>query len=216
SSPSPAPWIRSPRVTRARSPRVRSATSESSSRRARAASCPSRSSNSRSQRTRSAYASTGRHCASVDGMVCCHSSANIIKQHQTDVFGRNRGGAMRDHRPDQRRDVGRAALLVLSLTGGSVLTASTALGAWRLLPGSLDPGAAPAQLLVAAAAALAALASGWLTLTMLLAAAARLPGSVGERCTGLRDRYAPAVVQRWAALVLGASATAVVLPGTAA
>lgn len=123
---------------------------------------------------------------------------------------------MRDHRPDQRRDVGRAALLVLSLTGGSVLTASTALGAWRLLPGSLDPGAAPAQLLVAAAAALAALASGWLTLTMLLAAAARLPGSVGERCTGLRDRYAPAVVQRWAAVVLGASATAVVLPGTAA
>ena len=123
---------------------------------------------------------------------------------------------MRDHQPDRRRAVGRAALLVISLTGGSALTASTAVGAWRLLPGSLDPGAAPAQLLVAAAAALAALGSGWLTLTMLLAAAARLPGSLGGRCARLRDRYAPAVVQRWAAVVLGASVTAVVLPGTAA
>lgn len=123
---------------------------------------------------------------------------------------------MRDHRLDPRRGAPRAALLVLSLAGGSVLTASTAIGAWRLLPGSLDPGAAPAQLLVAAAAALAALGSGWLTLTMLLAAAARLPGSIGQHCARLRDRYAPAVVQRWAAVVLGASVTAVILPGTAA
>ena len=123
---------------------------------------------------------------------------------------------MRDHRPGRRQVVVRAALLLLSLTGGAALTASTAVAAWRLLPDSLGPGAAPAQLLVGAAAALATLASGWLTLAMLLAAAARLPGSIGRRCSGLRDRYAPAVVQRWAAVVLGASVTAVVLPGTAA
>ncbi len=123
---------------------------------------------------------------------------------------------MRDHRPGRGRSTVRAALLLLSLTGGVVLTASTAIAAWRLLPGSLDPGAAPAQLLVGSAAALAAIASGWLTLTMVLASAARLPGSIGRYCAGLRDRYAPAVVQRWAAVVLGASVTAVVLPGTAA
>ncbi|KRE37694.1 hypothetical protein ASG73_08585 [Janibacter sp. Soil728] len=88
-------------------------------------------------------------------------------------------------------------------------------GARRLLVEGVATGGDPAAALVGMAALVAALIAGWLTSTLFLSIVARLPGRVGRCALHLRDRVTPAVVRRWAAIALGASMTACVLPGTA-
>lgn len=113
----------------------------------------------------------------------------------------------------------REALLALgagcALPGGVALTAATATGAQRLLATASTPGGDPAAAITGLAALLAAGISGWLTLSLALVLLARLPGRLGALSRRARDRVTPAVVRRWAAIVLGASVTASVLPGTA-
>lgn len=107
------------------------------------------------------------------------------------------------------------ALTLGALPGGVALTAATATGARRLLAEGTASGGDPAAALTGLASLLAALLAGWLTLVVALALAARLPGRLGRAARLLRDRVTPAIVRRWAALVLGASVAATVLPGTA-
>ncbi len=109
----------------------------------------------------------------------------------------------------------RAGLTALALVGGGVLTGACAAGALHALPGSSAPGVDPSATLVGTAAALAAAGSAWLTFGLLVTVIAGAPGRIGEAARALRDRCAPAVVQRWAAVLLGASVGAGVLPGTA-
>lgn len=109
----------------------------------------------------------------------------------------------------------RTALGLLALPGGLVLTTSLVDGGRRMLAGSTSAGADPAAAVAGLAAVLAALMAGWLTLCLALTLAAELPGVVGAGARELRDRVTPVVVRRWAAIVLGASVTATVVPGTA-
>lgn len=110
---------------------------------------------------------------------------------------------------------GRTGLRLLALPGGVVLTSATGSGALRLLPGATAPGTDPALAVAGLAAALATVLSGWLTSCLTLVLLAEAPGTTGRLARHLRDRITPVVVRRWAAVVLGASATATVLPGTA-
>lgn len=109
----------------------------------------------------------------------------------------------------------RVAPALLALPGGLALTAALADGAHRLLAGSTSPAGDPAAAVAGLAAAVATLIAAWLTLCLALALLAELPGAVGDAARQARDRVTPAVVRRWAAVVLGASVTATVLPGTA-
>lgn len=109
----------------------------------------------------------------------------------------------------------RTVVALLALPGGAVLTAALADGGLRMLGGSTSAGADPAAAIAGLAAVLASLIAAWLTLCLLLALAAELPGTVGAAARALRDRITPAVVRRWAAIALGASVTASVVPGTA-
>ena len=109
----------------------------------------------------------------------------------------------------------RIALGLLALPGGLSLTGALTRGSLRLLSGSTSPGADPAAAITGLTAGLAALITAWLTLCLGLALAAVLPGAAGETARRLRDRITPVLVQRWAAVVLGASVTATVAPGTA-
>lgn len=113
----------------------------------------------------------------------------------------------------------REALLALgagcALPGGVALTAATATGAQRLLATASAPGGDPAAAITGLAALVAAGIAGWLTLSLALVLLARLPGRLGALSRRARDRVTPAIVRRWAAIVLGASVTASVLPGTA-
>lgn len=109
----------------------------------------------------------------------------------------------------------RTALGLLALPGGLALTSALVDGGRRMLAGTTSPGADPAAAIAGLAAVLAALIAGWLTLCLALTLAAELPGVVGAGARELRDRVTPVVVRRWAAIVLGASVTATVVPGTA-
>lgn len=109
----------------------------------------------------------------------------------------------------------RIALGLIALPGGLALTCALTDGGLRLLQESTTPGGDPAAAITGLAAALAALIAAWLTLCLALAIAAETPGVVGEAARRARDRITPAVVRQWAAIVLGASVTATVVPGTA-
>lgn len=109
----------------------------------------------------------------------------------------------------------RIALSLLVLPGGTTLAMALAGGGLRMLDGSTSVGGDPAAAVTGLAAVLAAAIAAWLTLCLALAVAAELPGAAGAAARALRDRITPVVVQRWAAVVLGASVTASVVPGTA-
>lgn len=109
----------------------------------------------------------------------------------------------------------RIAPALLALPGGLTLTAALAEGAHRLLAGSTSPAGDPAAAIAGLAAVLATLIAAWLTFCLTLALLAELPGAVGEAARQVRDRVTPMVVRRWAAVVLGASVAATVVPGTA-
>lgn len=109
----------------------------------------------------------------------------------------------------------RIALTFAALPGGAVLSTATVAGARRMLGEASTPGGDPAAAVTGLACLLIALISGWLTVVLLLSVAAHLPGELGRAACRLRDRVTPAIVRRWAAVLLGASVTASVLPGTA-
>ena len=109
----------------------------------------------------------------------------------------------------------RIALTLIALPGGAALTTALVDGGRRMLSGSTTAGADPAAAIAGLAAALAALIAAWLTLCLVLALAAELPGTLGVAARTMRDRVTPLVVRRWAAIVLGASVTATVVPSTA-
>ena len=94
---------------------------------------------------------------------------------------------------------------VISLTAGLVLTGGAGVVGRQLLRGATSSGADPASVLAGCAAAAAALIAGWLTLCLLLCLLARGPGAAGVVGARVRDRLAPALVRRWAAVVIGAS-----------
>src|SRR5699024_1162306 len=110
----------------------------------------------------------------------------------------------------------RTALGLLALPpGGLVLTSALATGGRRLLTGSANHGGDPAAAVAGLASVAAAAITAWLTLCLLLTLAAELPGAAGAAAGRVRDRITPVLVRRWAAVVLGASVTATLLPGTA-
>ena len=112
------------------------------------------------------------------------------------------------------RGLSQVALLGGALASGA-LTAGLAGSSTELLAGVTAPGADPAAAVTGLAALLAAALLGWATTCLGLALAAELPGTVGVAAARARDRVTPVVVRRWAAIVLGASVSATVLPGTA-
>lgn len=107
-----------------------------------------------------------------------------------------------------------AVLSAAALPGGLALTMSLTTGGRRALADGVSPGGDPAAGVIGLVSLMAALIVGWLTLTLLLAVIALVPGQVGRSARRVRDRVTPAIVRRWAAIVLGASMTASVLPGT--
>ena len=109
----------------------------------------------------------------------------------------------------------RVAAGVLALPGGLALMTALVDGGLRLLRGSTATGGDPAAAITGLAALVAALIAAWLTLCLALALAAELPGTLGRAARRLGDRITPLVVRRWAAIVLGASVSAPVMPGTA-
>lgn len=108
-----------------------------------------------------------------------------------------------------------ALVTVAALPGGIALTVATSTGGWRLVAGASKPGGDPAAAIAGLAALGAAGIAGWLTLSLALVLLAALPGRAGALARIARDRVTPAIVRRWAAIVLGASVTATVVPGTA-
>lgn len=109
----------------------------------------------------------------------------------------------------------RTALGLACLPGGLVVTAALGHSAVHLLQSSSSRAGDPAAAVTGLAATGAALIAGWLSLCLALTLAAELPGAVGDAARGLRDRVTPALVQRWAAIALGASVGATIAPGTA-
>ncbi len=109
----------------------------------------------------------------------------------------------------------RTALGLACLPGGLVVTTALGHGAVHLLESSTTRAGDPAAAVTGLAATGATLIAGWLSLCLALTLAAELPGAVGDAARGLRDRVTPALVQRWAAVALGASVGASIAPGTA-
>lgn len=124
------------------------------------------------------------------------------------------GGASGGVRAAVRGVLG-ALVTVAALPGGVALTVATSTGGWRLVAGASGPGGDPAAAIAGLAALVAAGIAGWLTLSLALVLLAALPGRAGALARIARDRVTPAIVRRWAAIVLGASVTATVVPGTA-
>lgn len=124
------------------------------------------------------------------------------------------GGASGGVRAAVRGVLG-ALVTVAALPGGVALTVATSTGGWRLVAGASGPGGDPAAAIAGLAALVAAGIAGWLTLSLALVLLAALPGRAGALARVARDRVTPAIVRRWAAIVLGASVTATVVPGTA-
>lgn len=98
---------------------------------------------------------------------------------------------------------------------GLVITTVSACSAQRLLAEGTSSGGDPAAAIAGLASLLTAIGAGWLTFVLILALATRLPGQIGRTARQLLDHCTPALVRRWAAIALGASVTATVLPGTA-
>lgn len=74
------------------------------------------------------------------------------------------------------------------------------------LPLLRERGSDPGELVLGLAAAALALLCGWLLLSLLLTAAAGLPGALGRAAGRSRDALTPLVVRRWAALAVGLAA----------
>lgn len=110
-----------------------------------------------------------------------------------------------DRRAGRRPGRGwRLRALVGTLAVAAGATASARL-AWATLPAATDRGAAPADLLVGAAATALAAILAWLLLCVLLTLLARLPGATGRAADRWRTAVTPALLRRGAALVVGLS-----------
>ena len=105
----------------------------------------------------------------------------------------------------------------VSLGAGAPLTglwlASVAVDRWHVITGPAP--SSPEEALTALAAVAGAAVAAWLWLGLLLALLGHLPGAVGARCRAVAERTTPAVVRRWAAVVVGASLAGALAPGTA-
>ncbi|MFX4286064.1 LysM peptidoglycan-binding domain-containing protein [Janibacter sp. G349] len=132
-----------------------------------------------------------------------------------DEAGGSRAGSAPGGARAAVRGVLGALVTVAALPGGITLTVATSTGGWRLVIGASGPGGDPAAAIAGLAALIAAIIAGWLTLSLALVLLAGLPGRAGALARIARDRVTPAIVRRWAAIVLGASVTATVVPGTA-
>ena len=105
-----------------------------------------------------------------------------------------------------------AASLVTAAAVGSIFL-STARGA-RAAIAAAGP-ASPADGILVVVALLGVLLSLWVGLGMALSALSALPGALGQACTQLAARIAPAAVRKVVAFVLGTALTAALVPGTA-
>ena len=118
--------------------------------------------------------------------------------------------------PEGARPVAAVALagasLVAAAAVGSIFL-STARDAWTAVAAAGPAGPADGILLVVALGG--ALLSLWLGLGMTLSALSALPGALGQACSRLSGRIAPAAVRNVVAFVLGATLTAALVPGTA-
>ncbi len=108
----------------------------------------------------------------------------------------------------------RSALGAFALVGGVSLTIATGVGSRHLLAGATDPGADPVAVMAGCASGAASLIAGWLTLCLLLTLLVQVPGTIGTLADRVRDRVTPALVRQGAAVILCASVTVTVLPGT--
>lgn len=105
-----------------------------------------------------------------------------------------------------------AASLVAAAAVGSIFL-STARDA-RAAITAAGP-ASPADGILVVIALAGALLSLWLGVGMALSALSALPGALGQACTRLAARMAPAAVRKVVAFVLGTALTAALVPGTA-
>jgi len=105
-----------------------------------------------------------------------------------------------------------AASLVTAAAVGSIFL-STARGAQEAIAAA-GP-ASPADGILVVVALLGVLLSLWVGLGMALSALSALPGALGQACTQLAARIAPAAVRKVVAFVLGTALTAALVPGTA-
>lgn len=108
-----------------------------------------------------------------------------------------------------------AGITLAALPGGVALTTALGAGGRRALGQGLATGGDPSAAVLGLTSLIAAVGVCWLTCGLALTVVAEAPGRVGAVAARLRDRVTPAVVRRWAAITLGASVTASVLPGTA-
>lgn len=105
------------------------------------------------------------------------------------------------------------ASLVAAAAVGSIFL-STACDAWAAIAAAGPAGPADGILLVVALGG--ALLSLWLGLGLALSALSALPGALGQACSLLSARIAPAAARKVVAFVLGTTLTAALVPGTAA
>ena len=105
-----------------------------------------------------------------------------------------------------------AASLVAAAAVGSIFL-STARDA-RAAITAAGP-ASPADGILVVIALAGALLSLWVGVGMALSALSALPGALGQACTLLAARMAPAAVRKVVAFVLGTALTAALVPGTA-
>jgi nucleoid-associated protein YgaU len=89
----------------------------------------------------------------------------------------------------------------------------TARDAWAAIASEGPAGPADGILLVVALGG--TFLSLWLGLGMTLSALSALPGALGQDCSALADRLAPAAARKIVAFVLGTTLTAALVPGTA-
>lgn len=105
-----------------------------------------------------------------------------------------------------------AASLLAAAAAGSIFL-QTARDAGAAI--AADGPASPADGILVAVALVGTILSLWVGLGMALAALSALPGAVGQACSQLADRIAPAAVRKVVAFILGTALTAALLPGTA-
>lgn len=115
-----------------------------------------------------------------------------------------------------RRPAAWALIAALSLASGGILGVALATSAARGVTRILDPVPMSPAEAVTTLCALAALALvAYLTLTVALTATAHLPGRLGRLGAWVLARTTPALAQRWAAVLLGATVSGVAVPGPA-
>lgn len=114
------------------------------------------------------------------------------------------------------RQIAAVALAVASLIAASAV-GSIFLSTARDSRAAIEaPGpASPADGILVLVALVGMLLSFWVGLGLVLTALSELPGALGQACTGLAARIAPAAVRKVVAFVLGTALTATLVPGTA-